>query len=90
MELEFLYSRTLHQKLKERIRGSVFTRIEGDDLKIRIETSDYWFETSYINIGERIIRGLSTQQIADEVLEKYKKFLVHRMEQKYFKEAQAV
>lgn len=89
-EIEYLYATNLHKRLKTRIRGKVFTKIENDELRIRIDAFDYWFEMVISDISKRIIYGTGTDQIANEVCEKYRKYITNRMEQKYFKkEAQS-
>lgn len=85
-DLEYLYTTNLHKRLKARIRGKVFTKIENDELKIRIDSFDYWFEMVISDISKRIIYGIGTDEICEEVCAKFKKYLLNRMEQKYFKE----
>lgn len=85
-ELEYLYATNLHKRLKEKIRGKVFTKIEHDELRIRIDAFDCWFEMVISDISKCIIYGTGTDLIANEVCEKYRKYISNRMEQKYFKE----
>ena len=89
-ELEYLYATNLHRRLKERIRGKVFTKIERDELRIRIDAFDYWFEMTISDISNKIVLGYGTDKACEDVCEKYRKYITNRMEEKYFKhEAQS-
>ena len=54
MELDIIFSRELHKKLKERIKGKVFCKVFDDELYIRIDMDDLYFETSYDNFATRV------------------------------------
>ena len=79
MELDVIFSRELHKKLKEKIKGKVFCRVFDDELYIRIDMDDLYFETSYDNFATRVCYGLY------EVIQKYEKFLMNRVRKYYFK-----
>lgn len=86
--MEYDFCIALHKKLKEKIKGKIFTRVFDDKLVIRIDMDDLWFETSYEDFARRVIFGLTTDYIVYEVLEKYRRFLLHRMERYYFVQEQ--
>ena len=79
MELDVIFSRELHKKLKEKIKGKVFCKVFDDELYIRIDMDDLYFETSYDNFVTRVCYGLY------EVIEKYERFLINRVRKYYFK-----
>lgn len=85
MELDYIFSVELHKKLKEKIRGRVFCKVENDVLHIRIDMDDLWFETEYDDLAKRVCFGLTTDYIAYEVCQKYEKFLINRTKKYYFK-----
>lgn len=85
MELDVIFSRELHKKLKERIKGKVFCKVFDDELYIRIDMDDLYFETSYDNFATRVCYGLSTDYVLYEVIEKYERFLINRVRKYYFK-----
>ncbi len=85
MELDYIFSIELHKKLKEKIRGRIFCKVENDALHIRIDMDDLWFETEYDNLAKRVCFGLTSDYIAYEVCQKYEKFLINRTKKYYFK-----
>ena len=88
MEREFCS--ILHQKLKGRIKGKIFCKVVNDELKVRIDMDDLWFETIYDDFAKSVIFGLTSDYVAYEVEKKYRKFLMNRMERYYFKEEEEV
>ena len=85
MKLEVIFSRELHKKLNEKIKGKVFCKVFDDELYIRIDMDDLYFETSYDNFATRVCYGLSTDYILYEVIQKYEKFLMNLVRKCYFK-----
>lgn len=87
MPMEYEFSLELHKKLKEKIKGKIFSKVENDTLSIRIDMDDLWFKMRYTDFSERVLMGsLSTDMDVNEVCDKYRKFLINRMEEYYFKE----
>ena len=85
MELDVIFSRELHKKLKERIKGKVFCKVIEDTLYVSIYMDDLYFETSFDNFATRVCYGLSTDYVLYEVIQKYEKFLMNRVRKYYFK-----
>ena len=85
MELDVIFSRELHKKLKERIKGKIFCEVIEDTLYVRIYMDNLYFETSFDNFTLRVFYGLSTDYVLNEVIEKYEKFLMNRVRKYYFK-----
>lgn len=75
MEYEYLFTKTLHEKLKERIKGKVFCKVIDDTLVIDIETREginYGLLIS--NFAERIQIGEMTHDsVIEKVIKEYKK-----------------
>lgn len=75
MEYEYLFTKTLHEKLKERIKGKVFCKVIDDTLVIDIETREginYGLLIS--NFVERIQIGEMTHDgVIEKVIKEYKK-----------------
>ena len=84
--MEYDFCVILHKKLKDKIKGKIFCKVIDDELKIRIDMDDLWFEISYGDFARRVIYGLTSDYIVYEVEKKYRKFLLNRMERYYFKE----
>ena len=85
MELDIIFSRELHKKLKERIKGNIFCNVIEDILYVRIYIDGLYFKTSFDNFATRVCYGLSTDYILYEVIEKYERFLINRVRKYYFK-----
>lgn len=79
-EAEFLFTTKLHEKLKEVIIGSVFVRVVyGDKLYIKIESLGGIVFSLYIeDFSPKIRNGLTTDDVAHEVVSKYKKYVLNK------------
>ena len=87
LNINYEFSLELHKKLKEKIKGKIFSKVENDALSIRIDIDDLWFKMRYTDFSERVMLGsLSTDMVVNEVCDKYRKFLINYMEEYYFKE----
>ena len=81
-DYEYLFTRTLHQKLKEKIIGKIFVTVNHDDeLRVEIESfGDFTFRTKLDNFSDRILNGLTTDYVAYDIVKQYKSFIA----KKYF------
>ena len=83
-DYEYLFATNLQQKLKEKIIGKVFVKINAnDELYIKIERHEegVMYEASYDEFSQKFINGWTTEYAAYEVLKNYKSSLMKR----YFK-----
>lgn len=82
-DYEYLFAMNLHTRLKERIKGKVFVKVkENDNLYVKIESfGDLRYEVELLNFSERVINGLTSEYITDEIVKQYKCFVLER----YFK-----
>lgn len=84
--MEYDFCIILHEKLKDKIRGRVFTKVIDDVLLVRIDMDDLWFELTYQDFVNSVMLGyLTSDKVVDEVCKKYRKFLWNKMENYYFK-----
>lgn len=84
--MEYYFCSILHEKLKEKIRGNIFTKVIDDVLLVRIDMDDLRFEITYQDFVNNVMLGyLTSDKVVDEVCKKYRKFLWNRMEKYYFK-----
>ena len=81
-DYEYLFAKTLHQKLKEKIIGRIFVKVNNnDELYVEIESfGDFTFRTSIDNFSDRILNGLSTDYVVYDIVKQYKSFVM----KKYF------
>lgn len=83
----YLFSKTLHKKLKEKVRAGVHVKSTPDDkLEIIIaRTSENLIFTMYIDdFSTKLLNGYSTDYATYEILEKYRRFITNITEKRYF------
>lgn len=77
----FVFSKALHEKLKEKIYAGVFVRSTNDDrLEITIARAneDLVFKMEISNFSNKILHGYSAEYAAYEIISKYKRFILNR------------
>lgn len=78
---EYLFTTTLHQKLKEIIKGKVFCAIKEDHLYVSIETKEIGKYEYTINssFADDLIRGqISTDNVAEVVVREYRSYVIRQ------------
>lgn len=79
-DYEYLFTTTLHQKLREKIVGKIFVKVtRNDELFVKIESYgglEYRFYRS--NFSESIVNGYTTDFAAYEVVTEFKKFIMNK------------
>ncbi len=77
-DYECLFSTNLYAKLKERIQGGIFVKVnENDSLVVAIKRNDgNNFDMSFTDFSNRMLNGFSTDYAAYEVQKKYQKFVM--------------
>lgn len=82
-DYEYLFSKELHSKLKEKIKGKVWVKIYQDKLHVKITSQDevIKYELTEDNMSTKILNGLSTQYTVYCILKDYSKCVNN----KYFK-----
>ncbi len=77
-DYEYLFSMNLQAKLKERIQGGIFVKVDKDDiLTVKITRRDNNnFETSFTDFSDRMLNGFTTDYAAYEVTKKYREFVM--------------
>lgn len=77
-DYEYLFSMDLQAKLKEKIQGAIYVKVnENDSLVIKVTRRDgNNFDMSFTDFANRMLNGLITDYAAYEVVQKYKKFVM--------------
>lgn len=77
-DYEYLFSMNLPAKLKEKIQGAIYVKVnENDSLVIKVTRRDgNNFDVSFTDFANRMLNGLTTDYAAYEVVQKYKKFVM--------------
>ena len=78
LDYEYLFSTNLHAKLKERIQGGIYVKVNRDDiLVVKIKRHDENnFEYSFPNFSSKILNGFTTDYAAYEVESEYRRFVL--------------
>lgn len=79
-EYEYLFTKALHEKLKEKIVGRIFIRaVTGDRVYVRIDSfGDLKFTMFLDDFSEKIKSGYSSDYACYEILKQYKKVVLER------------
>lgn len=79
-DYEYLFSMNLQERLKERIQGAVFVKVDMDDnLIVKITRRDKNnFEMSLSNFSDRMLNGLTTEYAAYDIRKKYRDFVMEQ------------
>lgn len=77
-DYEYLFCTNLHEKLKEKILGGIFVKVDDNDcLIIKITRRDgNNFRMSFDNFSSSILHGFSTDYAAYVVQKKYQSFVL--------------
>lgn len=79
-EYEYLFTKALHEKLKEKIVGKIFVRaVARDRVIIKIDSfGDLTFTMFLENFSEKILNGYSSDYACYEIVKEYKKVVLER------------
>lgn len=83
--LEIVFSKNVQALLTAEVKGRVNANVKDDELMVRIEFDGTWFAYKIKDFTRRAIYGMTAQAVVYEIVEKYRKFLINRMNKKYFK-----
>ena len=79
MEYEYLFTKGLYDKLKEKIKGRVFCKVIDDILVVDIHTREgIDFGYTVMNFAEKMMTKQITQEaIVEEICAKFKRKIVN-------------
>lgn len=77
-DYEYLFSTNLHAKLKERIQGGIYVKVnDNDSLVVKIMRQDgNNFDVSFTDFSNKFLNGFTTDYAAYEVRRKYRDFVM--------------
>ena len=82
VDYEYLFAKTVHDKLWEHVHGKIFAAVKDDELYVKIQNrTGLIFETTFGNFACNFINGMSTEDVVYEVMSRYRKFVM----KEYFK-----
>ena len=79
-DYEYLFVKLLHQKIKDKIVGKVFVKVNTND-ELFVEIISYGnliFNSSIGHFSERLLNGWSSDYAAYEIIKQYKTFILER------------
>ena len=77
MEYEYLFTKSLFEKLKDRIKAKVFCKVYDNVLAIEINTREGVQYRKYIpDFAAEIGNGLNADMVSDDVVREYKKVVL--------------
>lgn len=81
-----LFSMTLQQKLKYRIKGNIYVKVTLDDalLVVISQNGETIFKKFIDNISDKIRNGLTTDYCAYEVVKEYREVVIEMTMEQYF------
>ncbi len=85
MEHEFVFCTALHEKMKEKVRGKVYTTVKDDILTVEIHMGYTDFVKTFDNFSNMLHIGVTTSDIVRAVTIEYRRFLNDNLEQRYFR-----
>ena len=79
MEYEYLFSKNLHEKLKETIKASIFCKVIDDVLVVDITTKEgIDFGYAVRDFSEKLQLGQITQEsVVEEIVGKYRRKILN-------------
>lgn len=80
-DYEYLFSTSLHQKLKSKIVGKIHCKVDSelDYLVVDIQSfGGITYRHVIVNFSYRLVNGLSTEQAAYEIVGQYKRAVIDR------------
>lgn len=80
MDYEYLFSNSLYEALKSKVKGRVFCEVKDDSLHIQIQTREIGiFERNIDDFSHKLITGtLSTEKVAADIVTGYYIFIKRR------------
>ena len=75
--MERIFTENLKKQLHERIKGDLFVHIVDDKLIVDIKSTGLWaWRYTLDNIRVGIVIGLSSTNVANVIVKKYKKYII--------------
>ena len=83
-DYEYEFCVALHKKLKEKVKGKIFTTINDDKLLVDITMEKLQFHMEFDNFTQRLSEGFSTDAVVVDVIKAYREYLNQHMNSIYF------
>ena len=74
-DYEWEFCVALHKKLKEKVKGKIFTTVKEDKLLVDITMGKVEFQMGFDNFAQRLSEGFTTDNVVVEVTKAYKAYI---------------
>ena len=74
-DYEYEFCVALHKKLKEKVKGKIFTTVKEDKLIVEITMGKVEFQMGFDNFAQRLTEGFNTDAVVVEVTKTYKTYI---------------
>ena len=74
-DYEYEFCVALHKKLKEKVKGKIFTTVKEDKLIVEITMGKVEFQMGFDNFAQRLSEGCSTDAVVIDVTKAYKTYI---------------
>lgn len=74
-DYEWEFCLALHKKLKEKVKGKIFTTVKEDKLIVEITMGKVEFQMGFDNFAYKLSQGYTTDDVVLDVTKDYKSFL---------------
>ena len=86
VDYEYLIAMNLHAKLKEKVVGKIYVTVRDDKLYVRIDSfENLTWDLSIPNFSQMVLKGFSIECIADDIANKFKKYVIKKTVNKYMR-----
>lgn len=74
-DYEYEFCVALHKKLKEKVKGKIYTTVKDDQLLVTITMGKVEFQVGFDNFAQRVSEGYTTDAVVVDVTKAYKNYI---------------
>ena len=74
-DYEWEFCLALHKKMKEKVKGKIFTTVKEDKLLVEITMGKVEFQMGSDNFAQRLSEGFTTDTVVVDVTKAYRSYI---------------
>lgn len=74
-DYEWEFCLALHKKIKEKVKGKIFTTVKEDKLLVEVTMGKVEFKMGFDNFAHRLSEGCTTDDVVVDVVKAYKTYI---------------
>ena len=74
-DYEWEFCLALHKKLKEKVKGKIFTTVKEDKLIVEVTMGKVEFQMGFDNFAQRLSEGYTTDLVVVDVTKAYRAYI---------------